>query len=98
MPDTGRDGHTLLILGELDSVICPDMHRVDPIAACVECVKGQLVMARMLLENRAERAKSVVANYEAPFDGAKEFLKHQDSIIASDDRIVYSDYKAEVIL
>ena len=55
-------------------------------------------MARMLLENRAERAKSVVTNYEAPFDGVKEFLEYQDSIIASGDRIVYSDDKAEVIL
>lgn len=75
-----------------------DYYIVDPVAACVECAKWQLVILRMLLENGAERAKSVVANYEAPFASVKEFLEYQDSIISSGDRIVYSEDKAEVKL
>ena len=71
---------------------------VDPVAACVDCAKWQITMARMLLEGGAERAKSVVENYKAPFGSMKEFLDYQDSIISSGDRIVYSDDKAEIIL
>lgn len=75
-----------------------DYYIDDPIAACVDCAKWQLLIMRMLLEDGAERAKRIVAAYDAPFKSVKEFLEYQDSIISSGDRIVYSDDKAEVIL
>ena len=55
-------------------------------------------MLRKLLEGGAELASRIVAEYEAPFAGVKEFLAYQDSLMASGDRIVYSDGKAEIIL
>ena len=71
---------------------------VDPDSACVKCAKWQIGMAYLLLRDGAELAKSIVKNYEAPFAGLADFLAYQDSIIASGDRIVYSEDKAEIIL
>ena len=75
-----------------------DYYIVDPVAACVKCAQWQIVMLRMLLEDGAERARRIVAEYEAPFADVKEFLAYQDSLVASGDRIVYSEDGAEVIL
>lgn len=70
----------------------------DPIAACVENAKWQLCMLRMLLENGAQRAQTILESFEPMFPTAADFLAFQDSLNASGDRIVYGENKAEVVL
>ncbi len=75
-----------------------DYYIVDPVSACVENAKWQIIMATLLLENGAERAKRIIAEYEAPFASAKDFLAYQDSIGSSGDRIEYTEDGATVRL
>lgn len=70
----------------------------DPVAACVNSAKWQLIMASLLLENGAKRAKEIIADYEAPFASAKEFLAFQDALSSSGNRIIYNDDEATVRL
>ena len=68
-----------------------DYQIVDPEKACVTCAKWQLAMLTRLLENGAERAKTILAEFKPIFPSAKAFLDYQDSINTSGDRIVYND-------
>ena len=70
----------------------------DPDAACVRCAKWQVGMLKLLLENGAERAKSVLENFKPQFATKEEFLAYKDSLECSGDRIIYSEDKAEVRL
>ena len=62
----------------------------------VEILKG--IMLKLLLENGAERAKSVLENFKPQFATKEEFLAYKDSLECSGDRIIYSEDKAEVRL
>lgn len=73
-----------------------DYYIVDPVAACVDNAMWQIIMATLLLENGAERAKKIIAEYEPPFASASDFLAYQDSILSSGDRIEYTDEGARV--
>ena len=68
-----------------------DYQIVDPEKACVTCAKWQLAMLTLLLQNGAERAKKILADFKPIFPSAKAFLDYQDSINTSGDRIVYND-------
>lgn len=68
-----------------------DYEIADAEAACVTNAKWQLALMRLLLENGAERAKKIVAEYKPAFASKEEFLAYQDSLNSSGDRIVYSD-------
>ena len=63
----------------------------DPVAACVESAKWQLNMLFILLQNNAERAKKVIAEFKPRFESKKAYLEYIDSIQCSGDRIVYGD-------
>ena len=75
-----------------------DYYIVDPVSACVKNAKWQVIMLKLLLENGAERAKKIIANFKPQFASAKDFLDFQDSLNDEGDRITYSDGKAEIRL
>ncbi|MBR2466549.1 MAG: amidohydrolase [Clostridia bacterium] len=68
-----------------------DFEICDPEAACVTNAKWQLAMLRILLENEAERAKKILADFKPLFSSKEEFLSYQDSLASSGDRIVYGE-------
>ena len=73
-----------------------DYEIVDPVKACVDNAKWQLAILFLLLENGAERAKKVIAEYKAPFASAKDYLDYVDTICSSGDRIEYTEGGATV--
>jgi hypothetical protein len=75
-----------------------DYYIVDPVSASVKNAKWQVIMLKLLLENGAERAKKIIANFKPQFASAKDFLDFQDSLNDEGDRITYSDGKAEIRL
>ena len=75
-----------------------DYYIVDPDAACVKNAKWQITMLYLLLENGAERAKKIIADFKPEFASATEFLAYQDSLNDSGDRITYQDGEAVVRL
>lgn len=75
-----------------------DYYITDPVAACVDCAKWQLMMLTLLLEDGAKEAKKILAEFTPVFASAKEFLDYQDSISQSGERITYSEGKAEISL
>ena len=70
----------------------------DPVKACVDNAKFQLTLLTLLLENGAERAKKIVAEYKPRFASAKEYLAFVDAISASGDRIRYDEASATIRL
>lgn len=76
-----------------------DYEICDPVAACVDNAKWQLAMLLLLLENEAERAYQILADFEPKFASKEEFLAYQDSLNDSGDRITYrEDGTAEIRL
>lgn len=63
----------------------------NPELACVMSAKWQVLMVKKLLENGAERAKTILRDFKPLFPSAKAFLDYQDSINTSGDRIIYND-------
>lgn len=70
----------------------------DPVAACVANAKWQVTMLTLLLQNGAERAMSILEDFEPRFASKEEFLAFQDSLCCEGDRIIYNEDRAEVIL
>ena len=68
-----------------------DYEICNPQAACVDSAKWQVAMLWLLLENNAERAKKIIQDYKPLFPSKEEFLKFQDSLNVSGDRIIYRD-------
>ena len=68
-----------------------DYQIVNPEIACVDCAKWQVIMLKLLLENGAERGKKIISEFTPLFPSAKAFLKYQDSINTSGDRIIYNE-------
>ena len=75
-----------------------DYYITDPMKACVMSAKWQLVMLKMLLENGAKRAKTVIDSFDAPFKSFKEYLAYMDSLESTGDRIEYTEDGAKVRL
>ena len=75
-----------------------DYYIADPVAACVDCAKWQVMMLTLLLEDGAKEAKKILAEFTPVFASAKEFLDYQDAIAESGERITYSDGSATVKL
>ena len=76
-----------------------DYQIADPKAACVDSAKWQMAMLLLLLENGAERAKQILADFKPKFASKEEFLAYQDSLNDSGDRIAYrEDGVAEIRL
>ena len=71
----------------------------NPEAACVDSAKWQMAMLLLLLENGAQRAKQIIADFKPKFATKEEFLAYQDSLNDSGDRITYrEDGVAEIRL
>lgn len=68
-----------------------DLVITDPEKACVDNAKFQLSLLTMLLENGAERAKRIVAEYQPRFSTARDYLNFVDAISTSGDRITYTE-------
>ena len=68
-----------------------DYYVVDPVAACVDSAKVQLMCLSLLLMNGGERAKKVIAEYKPQFASKEEFFAFVDDINDSGDRIEYLD-------
>ena len=66
-----------------------DFYIVDPVAACVDSAKLQVMMLHILLSENGERAKSIVAAYKPQFASKEEFLTFIDELNDSGDRIEY---------
>ena len=64
---------------------------VDPVAACVGSAKLQMGMLLLLLENDAQRAKKVIAEYKPLFASKEAYLQYMDSLNKEGDRIVYNE-------
>ena len=68
-------------------------------SACIDNAKWQLTMLRLLLENNAERAYSILREYTPIFNSKEEFLSFLDSQNSFGNRIIYNeDNTATVIL
>ncbi len=63
----------------------------DPERACVKNAKWQVAMLKLLLENGAERAKKIIAEFKPQFASKEEYLKFVDSINCKGDRITYNE-------
>ena len=74
-----------------------DYEIADPDAACVKNAVWQMTMLKLLLENGAGRAEKIIAAYK-PIFTKEEFLKYQDSLNSSGDRITYTEGGASVRL
>ncbi len=68
-----------------------DIYVTEPERACVKSAKWQVTMLKLLLENDAERAKTILKNFTPLFKSKEEFLKFQDSLNCSGNRIIYKD-------
>ncbi|MBE5782087.1 MAG: amidohydrolase [Clostridiales bacterium] len=68
-----------------------DYEIADPEMACVSSAKWQLTMLQMLLENGAERAKKIIADYEAPFASKEAYLEYVTGLNDCGDRIEYTE-------
>ena len=69
----------------------------DPVAACVDNAKMQLLMLRLLLSNNAARAKEIVAAHKPLFASKEEYFAYIDAFDGAGDRITYrEDGVAEV--
>lgn len=77
-----------------------DYYIQDPEKACVLNAKWQLATAKLLLENGAERAKRIVADFKPCFESKEAYLSYVDGLNASGDRIIYEteDGTAKVFL
>lgn len=64
---------------------------VDPVACCVGSAKLQMGMLLLLLENDAQRAKNVIAEYKPLFASKEAYLQYMDSLNKEGDRIVYNE-------
>lgn len=76
-----------------------DYYVDDVERACVKNAKWQLTMLKLLLENSAERAKKIIADFKPLFASKEEYLAYVDSLNTDGDRITYrEDGTAEVRL
>ncbi|MBQ4354574.1 MAG: amidohydrolase [Clostridia bacterium] len=69
----------------------------DPEAACVDSAKWQLGMIRLLLENKAARAKEIIEGFTPAFPSIRAYLDYIDTLCASGDRIEYREDGTAVV-
>lgn len=71
----------------------------NPEQTCVTSVLWQLNMLKVLLENHAERAKTIVSNYKPKFSTKEEYFSYLKRFDSEGDRIQYGeDEKAMVCI
>ncbi len=75
-----------------------DYEIYDPEQACVKSASWQVGMLFVLLSNNGERGYKVISEYKPTFASKEEFLKFQDSLNDSGDRIIYTENSAQIRL
>lgn len=77
-----------------------DYQIADPEKACVTNAKWQLAALRLLLENGAQRAKNIIAEFKPMFNSKEEYFAYVDSLNSSGNRISYNfeEEKADIRL
>ena len=68
-----------------------DYYIADPEAACVTNAKWQLTMLLLLLQNRAERGKKIIAEHTPLFASKEAYLSYVDGLNCEGDRITYRE-------
>ena len=68
-----------------------DYYIDDPERACVKSAKMQMAMLLLLLENNAERANKIIADFKPLFASKKEYFEFVDKLNNSGDRIEYQE-------
>ncbi len=68
-----------------------DYYIEDPVRACVDSAKIQLVMLYLLLSDDGVRAKKIISEFKPNFSSIREYLDHIDSLNSAGDRIEYKD-------
>lgn len=63
----------------------------DAELACVKCACWQIATLHLLLQNGAERGYKVINEHKPIFASKEDFLKFQDSLNDSGDRIIYNE-------
>jgi len=63
----------------------------DPIAACVDNAKWQLVMLLLLLENGGERAKKIKSEFKGRFSSKEEYFAFLETLSKEGDCIEYKE-------
>ena len=66
-----------------------DYYVKDPERAVVMSAKWQLATLRLLLEGGCERAKNIIKSYKPEFSSKEDFLRMQDTLKRSGDRVEY---------
>jgi metal-dependent amidase/aminoacylase/carboxypeptidase family protein len=67
-----------------------DYKIADPERACVSSAKWQLAIVKLLLENDAQRAKKIIADFKPLFASKEEYFAYVDKLNLSGDRIEYN--------
>lgn len=68
-----------------------DFRIEDPEAACVDSAKLQLAALRLLLENDAQRARQIVADYKPFFDSMEAYFAYIDSLYMEKQAVSYDE-------
>ena len=68
-----------------------DYHIEDPVSACVNAAKCQLVLLALLLENDAAEAKRVLANAKPRYTSIKAYFDMMDSMTQDKLAVTYSE-------
>ena len=63
----------------------------NPDLACIGSAQWQLVMMTLLLQNNAERAKQIIADFGPMFASKEEFFEYVNSLCSAGERIAYND-------
>ena len=63
----------------------------DPIKACVNCAKYELLMIQELLKDNAKRANEIIKNYTPVFKNTKEYVDHKNSVNKKINGVIYND-------
>ena len=63
----------------------------DPDTACVKSAQCQLLALKLLLENGAEKAKDIVANYEPAMKSKEEYFAFVDSLDMDKKTVIYQE-------
>ena len=68
-----------------------DYRIADPETACVKSAQVQLLMLRLLLQDGAEAAKGIVANYKPAFSSMQEYFDYVDQLNIDKEAVIYGE-------
>ena len=69
----------------------PTYHIADFDSACMDSAKAQVIIARKLLENNAERAKYVIDNADPHFKSKAEYVDYIESLVTDKEAVIYNE-------